>query len=54
MGMKEILVCLKYSGTDFFARKELFKGGTIPWAGHEVLNLVGEHEPEWDEILFVR
>ncbi len=54
MGKKEILVCLKYEGSDFFGRKELFKGGTILWAGHEILNFIGEHEPEWDEILFVR
>lgn len=54
MGKKEILVCLKYEGSDFFGRKELFKGGTIVWAGHENLNFIGEHEPEWDEIIFVR
>ena len=54
MGKKEILVCLKYNSSDFFARKELFEGGTIVWAGHENLNLIGEHEPEWDEIIFVR
>jgi len=54
MGKREILVCLKYEGSDFFGRKELFKGGTIVWAGHENLNLIGEHEFEWDEIIFVR
>lgn len=52
--MKEILVCLKYKASEFFARKELFKGGTIVWAGHEILNFIGEDEPEWDEIIFVR
>ena len=54
MGKKEILVCLKYEGSDFFGRKELFKGGNIVWAGHENLNLIGINEPEWDEIIFVR
>jgi hypothetical protein len=54
MGNKEILVCLKYKGSDFFGRKELFTRGTIVWAGHEILNFIGESEPEWDEIIFVR
>lgn len=54
MGKKELMVCLKYKGSDFFGRKELFKGGTILWAGHEILNLIGTTEPEWDEIVFVR
>jgi hypothetical protein len=53
MGKKEIIVYLKYKGTDFFGRKELFQGGTIVWASHTVLFLIGENDPKWDEIIVV-
>ena len=53
MEERTIILYLKYKGTAFFGREELFNEGTILWAGHTILFMVGEDDPDWDELIVV-
>ena len=50
--MKTIIVFLKYYDSDSWCGKELLsKGGTIIWAGYNILQQTGDDGTRWDEIM---
>ena len=50
--MKTIIVFLKYYDSDSWCGKELLsKGGTIIWAGYNILQQTGDDGTHWDEIM---
>ena len=49
---KTIIVYLKYKDNESRGGRELLrKGGLLLWAGHDISQLIGLNEPEWDEIV---
>jgi len=49
---KTIIVYLKYKDNESWDGRELLKkGGSLLWAGHDITQLIGLDEPEWDEIV---
>ena len=49
---KTIIVYLKYKDNESWDGRELLKkGGSLFWAGHDITQLIGLDEPEWDEIV---
>jgi hypothetical protein len=49
---KTIIVYLKYKENESWDGRELLReGGSLLWAGHDITQLIGLNEPEWDEIV---
>ena len=52
MDSRTIVVYLKYKDNESWDGRELLRGGgLLLWAGHDITQLIGLNEPEWDEIV---